>query len=93
MYGIAFCNIVYSKNDRKSILKSRKIDPRSQFCRPAQIKLVQIVTVGHFSACYYNVGAHYSKAAYSIAIQIKDLVCCLSVRPQIPNDFVLSAGG
>ena len=27
------------------------------------------------------VGAHYSKAAYSIAIQIKDLVRCLSVRP------------
>ena len=31
----------------------------------------------------YFVGAHYSKAAYSIAIQIKDLVRCLSVRPTI----------
>ena len=29
-----------------------------------------------------SVGAHYSKAAYSIAIQIKDLVRCLSVRPR-----------
>ena len=33
------------------------------------------------------VGAHYSKAAYSIAIQIKDLVRCLSERPTITHLF------
>ncbi len=38
---------------------------------------------------YGVVGAHYSKAAYSITIQIKDLVCCLSVRPINSN---ISAG-
>ena len=36
---------------------------------------------------YGIVGAHYSKAAYSITIQIKDLVCCLSVRPHITQSL------
>ena len=50
-------------------------------CRTLQIipsKFCDIVTTG-----VLFVGAHYSKAAYSITIQIEDLVCCLSVRPSI----------
>ncbi len=40
---------------------------------------------------YMRVGAHYSKAAYSIAIQIKDLVRCLSVRPSV-QQFLRASG-